>query len=135
MKRSEAARYAKWSAVAALCLALITSGIYLRRQYVAHVEQRNAPPAPPTGVERQSSALTVSRGEADRTVFTVSASKSTDFKGQDISLLEDVKITVFGKTGDRLDIVPDPEDGNLPQHVQRDPTSLRISRHCAPMDA
>ncbi len=33
------------------------------------------------------------------------ASKSTDFKGQNISLLEDVKITVFGKSGDRNDVI------------------------------
>jgi lipopolysaccharide export system protein LptA len=105
MKRSEAARYARWSALAALVLAGITGTIYLKRQWVAHVEIKKAPPPLAEDKERQSIGLTVSKNEADRTIFTVEASKSTDFKGQDISLLEDVKITVFGKLGDRHDVI------------------------------
>jgi lipopolysaccharide export system protein LptA len=105
MKRSEAAYYARWSALAALVLALLTGGIYLRRQWIAHVERTQAPPPLTGDKERQSIGLTLSNGEGDRTVFTLQASKSTDFKGQDISLLEDVKVTVFGKTGDRHDVL------------------------------
>ena len=105
MKRSEAARYARWSALAALLLAAMTGGIYLHRQWIAHVERRKAPPPLAENKERQSIGLTLSKGEGDRTIFTVQASKSTDFKGQDISLLEDVKVTVFGKFGDRHDVI------------------------------
>ncbi|HKI12862.1 MAG TPA: LptA/OstA family protein [Candidatus Acidoferrum sp.] len=105
MKRSEAARYARWSAVVALVLAGITFGIYLQRQWVAHVEKKNAPPSLPEDKERQSIGLTFSKVDGNRTIFTLQASKSTDFKGQNISLLEDVKITVFGKTGDRNDVI------------------------------
>jgi lipopolysaccharide export system protein LptC len=105
MKRSEAARYARWSALVALVLAASTSAVYLKRQYTAHVEKKNAPPAPPRDVERQSSGITFSKGDGMRTIFTVQASKSTDFKGQDASLLEDVHITVFGKNGDRHDVI------------------------------
>ena len=105
MKRSEAAQYARWSAFAALVLALITGGFYVRRQWVAFKEKRQAPPPLTEDKERQSIGLTLSKGEGDRTVFTLQASKSTDFKGQDISLLEDVKVTVFGKTAERHDII------------------------------
>jgi lipopolysaccharide export system protein LptA len=105
MKRSEAARYARWSALAALLLAAITGGIYLHRQWIAHVERKKAPPPLTEDKERQSIGLTLSKGEGDRTIFTLQASKSTDFKGQDISLLEDVKVTVFGKLGDRHDVI------------------------------
>jgi lipopolysaccharide export system protein LptA len=105
MKRSEAARYARWSALTALLLAAITGGIYLRRQWIAHVEIRKAPPPLTADEERQSIGLTISKGEGERTVFTLQASKSTDFKGQDISLLEDVNVTVFGKLGDRHDVI------------------------------
>jgi lipopolysaccharide export system protein LptA len=105
MKRSEAARYARWSALTALLLAIVTGGIYLRREWVAHVELKKAPPPLTEDKERQSIGLTVSRNEGERTIFTVQASKSTDLKGQDISLLEDVKVTVFGKLGDRHDII------------------------------
>ena len=105
MKRSEAARYARWSALTALLLASITGGMYLRRQWVAYVEKKQAPPPLAADQERQSIGLTVSKNEGDRTVFTVQASKSTDLKGQDISLLEEVKVTVFGKLGDRHDVI------------------------------
>jgi len=105
MKRSEAARYARWSALTALFLALVTGGIYLHRQWVAYVEQQKAPPPLAENQERQSIGLTVSKNEGDRTIFTVQASKSTDLKGQDMSLLEEVKVTVFGKLGDRHDMI------------------------------
>jgi|HubBroStandDraft_2_1064218.scaffolds.fasta_scaffold02275_2 lipopolysaccharide export system protein LptA len=105
MKRSEAARYARLSAILAFTLVAITSGIYLHRVWVARVEKKNAPPPPPQDVERQSSSLTFSKGEGIHKVFTVQASKSTDFRGQDASLLEEVTVTVFGKTGERNDVI------------------------------
>ena len=57
MKRSEAARYARWSAWTALLLAFITGGIYLRRQWVAYVEKKQAPPPLAADQERQSIGL------------------------------------------------------------------------------
>jgi lipopolysaccharide export system protein LptA len=105
MKRSEAARYARWSAILALTLAGITVGIYMHRRYVAIVEKRHAPPPLAQNEEKRSISLTFSKVDTNRTVFTVQASKSTDLRGQDISLLEDVKITVFGKAGDRNDVI------------------------------
>jgi lipopolysaccharide export system protein LptA len=105
MKRSQASRYARWSALLAFVLAAATGVIYLKRQWAAHVETKNAPPPAPRDVERQSSVLTFSKVDGTRTIFTVQASKSTDFRGQDASLLEDVRITVFGKNGDRHDVI------------------------------
>jgi lipopolysaccharide export system protein LptA len=105
MKRSEAARYARWSALTALLLAAITGGIYLHRQWVAHAERKKAPPPLAANQERQSIGMTLSNGEGEHTVFTVHASKSTDLKGEDISLLEDVQVTVFGKLEDRHDMI------------------------------
>jgi lipopolysaccharide export system protein LptA len=105
MKRSEAARYARWSALTALLLAAVTGGIYLHRQWVAHTEREKAPPPLAANQERQSIGMTLSNGEGAHTVFTVHASKSTDLKGEDISLLEEVQVTVFGKLGDRHDVI------------------------------
>jgi lipopolysaccharide export system protein LptA len=105
MKRSEAAKYARWSAAAALLLASITAGVYLNRKWVAHRERQKAPPAAPRDVTRQSSGLTFSKGLGTQKVFTVEASKATDFKDRDASLLEDVRITIFGKAGDRHDTI------------------------------
>src|SRR5882672_6151340 len=105
MKRNEAAKYARWSAVAALLLASLTAGVFLERKWAAHREQQKAPPPAPQDVTRRSNGLTFSKMDGDRKIFTVEASKATDFKGKDVSLLEDVKITVFGKTGARHDVI------------------------------
>jgi lipopolysaccharide export system protein LptA len=103
MKRSEAAKYARWSAAAALLLACLTVGVYIERKWVAYREKQKAPPPAPQNVTRLSSGLTFSKGEGTQKIFTVEASKVTDFSGTAASLLEDVKITIFGKRGERHD--------------------------------
>jgi len=103
MKKSEAARYARWSAGAALLCAALTVGVYLKRGWTRYNERNNAPPSPAVNVERQSTKLTFSKGEGTRTVFTVEAMKSTDFRGLNATDLEGVKVTIFGKDGARHD--------------------------------
>jgi len=105
MRRSEAARYARWSAAVACLLAMLTAGVYLHRKWVAHREKEKAPPPAPEGVARQESGLTFSKGVGAQKLFTVEASKATNFKDNAASLLEDVKITIFGKTGERHDVI------------------------------
>ena len=105
MKRSEAAKYARWSAAAALLLASLTGGVYVERKWVAHREKEKAPPPAPKDVMRLSSGLTFSKMEGNQKIFTVEASTATDFKDKDSSLLEDVKITIFGRTGERHDTI------------------------------
>src|SRR5258706_6288364 len=103
MRKSEAAKYAGWSAAVAMVFAGLTVGVYLKRGWTRHVEKKNAPAAAPVNVERQSTGLTFSKGEGAQKVFTVEASKSIDFKGLNASDLEGVKITIFGKDGARHD--------------------------------
>jgi LPS export ABC transporter protein LptC len=106
MLRSEAARYARWSAMVALVLAGATTVVYVRRDWTRHVERKAAPPPAPVDVTRQSAGITFKKfDEQNRVIFIVEAAKSTDFKGQDASLLEEVTITIFGKTGDRHDVI------------------------------
>ncbi len=105
MRRSEAARYARWSAGVAIAVAAITLGVYLERGWVARRERSQAPPPAPPSVEKQSTALTFSKVEQNRTLFTVRASRSTEFKGNAEDLLEDVQITIFGRRGERHDTI------------------------------
>jgi lipopolysaccharide export system protein LptA len=105
MKRSEASRYARWSATLALLLALATVAVYVQHKLVARMQKRGAPPAAPLNVERQSNGLTFSKVDGERKIFTVEASKSTEFRNQEASLLEEVKITIFGQQGDRHDVI------------------------------
>jgi lipopolysaccharide export system protein LptA len=103
MKKSEAAKYARWSAAAALVCAGLTVGVYLKRGWTRYNERKYAPPSPAVNVERQSTKLTFSKGEGTRTVFTVEAMKSIDFRGLNATDLEGVKVTIFGKDGARHD--------------------------------
>ncbi|HWY45717.1 MAG TPA: LptA/OstA family protein [Candidatus Sulfotelmatobacter sp.] len=105
MRRSEAAKYARWSAAVALCLAGLTAAVYLGRGWQRHRAKKNAPPPAPAYVDRQLSGISFSKVEGNRTIYTVEASHSTDFKGEAASLLEDVKITVLGKDQDRHDVL------------------------------
>src|SRR5438034_6220272 len=102
MKRSEAARWARWSAATACLLALLTVGVYLDHKWVAHREKQKAPPPAPAGVARQESKLTFSKGLGAQKLFTVEASKATNFKDNAASLLEDVKITILDRKSTRL---------------------------------
>jgi LPS export ABC transporter protein LptC len=107
MLRSEAARYARWSAAVAVFLAGATVVAYLNRDWVRHVERKQAPPPAPVDVTRQSAGINFRQFDKQNqtVIFEVAASKSTEFKGQDASLLEDVKITIYGKAGDRYDVI------------------------------
>src|ERR1700738_2025967 len=106
MLRSESARYARWSALVALVLAAVTAVAYVRRDWVRHVEKQNAPPAAPVDVSRQSAGINFKKVEHDRTLLAAAASKSPECRGQDASFLEDVRITIFGKTGHLHDVIP-----------------------------
>jgi LPS export ABC transporter protein LptC len=107
MLRSEAARYARWSAAVALVLAVATAVAYLNRDWVRHVERKQAPPPAPIDVTRQSAGINFRQFDKQNqtVIFEVAASKSTEFKGQDASLLEEVAITIYGKVGDRHDVI------------------------------
>ena len=105
MLRSEAARYARWSASIALFLAGITLLVYLQRGWVRHVERKKAPPPAPVEVSRQSAGISFKKVDQNQTIFEVSASRSTEFKGKEDNLLENVEITIFGKTGERHDTI------------------------------
>lgn len=105
MKRSEAARYARWSVTLALLLISVTGAVYLRRIWGEYRDRKAAPASAPADVDSQSSGITFSKVDGDLTIFTVQASKSINFKGKDDSRLEDVRITIFGKSGARHDVL------------------------------
>jgi len=105
MLRSEAARYARWSAAVALLCFAVTAAVYLQRHWRGYLERKKAPAPAPLDVSRLSNGLSFKKVDQNRTIFEVQASRSTDFKGQDASLIEDVKITIFGPHGDRNDVI------------------------------
>jgi len=103
MRNSEARRYARWSAGVAMLLATVVAGVYLRGVWVAKQAERRAPPAVPAAIEQRSNEFSYSKVEGQRTIYTVRASRTTEFKEGSRNLLEDVSITVYGKKGERND--------------------------------
>jgi lipopolysaccharide export system protein LptA len=105
MRNSEAQRYARWSAAAAMLLAVMVLGVYLRRLWIVKQAEKKAPPPVPTTVEQRSAEFSFSKVEGQRTLYTVKASRATEFKEGARNLLEDVSITVYGKKGERNDML------------------------------
>src|ERR1700686_1801052 len=103
MRNSEARRYARWSAAVAILLAIVVAGVYLRGVWVAKQAAKKAPPAVPATIEQRSNEFSFSKVEGQRTIYTVRASRTTEFKEGSRNLLEDVSITVYGKKGERND--------------------------------
>src|SRR3989441_7652024 len=103
MRTSQAARYARWAAVAAMLLTMTVAGVYARRAWQAAQVKKKAPPVVPPTVQQRSAEFSFSKVEKDRTLFTVRASRATEFKEGSRNLLEDVWITIYGRTGERLD--------------------------------
>jgi lipopolysaccharide export system protein LptA len=119
LRNQEAARYARWAAWAALGVALIAAGTYLQRAIRQARARARQPAAVAATVEQQSNEFSFSKVENDRTLFTVRASRATQFKDENRALLEDVWITVYGREGNRNDNIHtrecnyEPKSGNV----------------------
>ncbi|HJY85971.1 MAG TPA: hypothetical protein VKE24_03960 [Candidatus Acidoferrales bacterium] len=103
MRTTEARRYARWAATVAVLLAALVGTVYLRRSWQAAEARRQVPPSVPPTVQQRSAVFSFSKVEQDRTLFTVRASRATEFKEGKRNLLEDVWITIYGRTGQRYD--------------------------------
>lgn len=103
MRTSEAARYARWAATAAVLLVVTVAGVYLYRAWQAARARQQAPPSVPVTVQQRSAEFSFSKVEGERTLFTVRASQTTQFKQGSKAVLEDVWITIYGRTGRRFD--------------------------------
>ena len=103
MQNREAARYARWAAIAAGLIALGVAGVYARRAFHDAQARRHAPKPVPVAVQQQSAEFKFSKVEQEKTIFTVRASHLTQFKDQDRSVLQDVWITIYGREGNRND--------------------------------
>ena len=103
MRNQEAARYARWAAVAACSIALVVTAFYAERAMRGYLLRRHGPAPVPMSVEQQSADFSYSDVEAGRTIFTIRASHATQFKDQDLAQLQDVWVTLYGKQGDRND--------------------------------
>jgi lipopolysaccharide export system protein LptA len=114
VQNREAARYARWAAMAAGTIALVVAGVYVQHTIRESRLPHSQAPSVPESVERQSQEFSYSGGEGNRTVFTVRASHATQFKDQNSYLLQNVWITIYGREGNRNDNIHTHECSYLP---------------------
>ena len=103
MRNQEAARYARWAAVAAGLIALVVAGAYVQRAVLQTRARHAAPQMVPATVARQQGEFSFSKVEQDRTLYTIRASRATQYKDQNRAVLEDVWITIYSRLGNRND--------------------------------
>ena len=99
MRNREAARYARWSAMAAGLIVLGVAGAYIYRAVLRAEARRELPAAVPSTVERQSAEFTYKSVDQGRTLFVLRASQATQYKDHDRAMLENVWITIYGRDG------------------------------------
>lgn len=103
MRNQEAARYARWSAIAAMAIALIVAAFYSERALRDYIAARHGPAPVPAAVQQDMGGVSYSFSDRQGTTFTIRASHATQFKEGDHALLQDVWVTIYGKKGDRND--------------------------------
>jgi hypothetical protein len=103
MRTSQAARYARWAAAAAILLAAAVVVVYSYRSWQGRKARQAAPPAVPQTVQQRSAEFSFSKVEKERTIFVVRASQATEFREGSRNILEEVRITIYGRQGDRND--------------------------------
>jgi LPS export ABC transporter protein LptC len=103
MRTSQAARYARWAATAAILLTVTVVAVYFYRGWQASRARQDTPPVVPAPVKQRSLEFSFSKVEGDRTLFTIRASQSTLYKAGEEYELKDVRITIYGRGGKRFD--------------------------------
>ncbi|MFB3921669.1 MAG: LPS export ABC transporter periplasmic protein LptC [Terriglobia bacterium] len=97
-----------------LVAAIISGALAITIMVVALAYWRNiagqkgpqVPPAPvPTNVHQQLSGYSFTRSDEGRQIFTVHAARTVAFKQGGATVLEDVYVEVFGKSGARRDVL------------------------------
>jgi len=102
------ARRKKWITgvvIGALAVTIVAVGV----AYWVGVAQKEKPlpvsTSVPANVHQQLSGYTVTRSDGGRQIFTVHAARTVAFKEGGTTVLEDVMVEVFGKAGNRHDVL------------------------------
>ncbi len=103
MRNQEAARYARWAAIAAGTIAFVVISIYAARAISAARRRSALSTNVSSAVQQQSHTFSYNGIEGNRTIYTIRASQATQFKEGNQALLEDVWITIYGREGNRDD--------------------------------
>jgi len=86
-----------------LIIVTVVAGFYARARYEVHQALKNLPGKVGIDIQQSSQGFTLSKSEGGRTLFTIHASKATQFKDGGRAELHDVNIIVYGRNSDRFD--------------------------------
>ena len=92
-----------WFAVMALAAVAVVTGFYLRARYEMRSALKNLPGKLGIEIQQTSEGFSLSKSEGGRTLFTIRASKATQFKQGGHAELHNVDIIVYGRKSDRFD--------------------------------
>ncbi len=98
----------KWIAgvvVAAFSVSAATVALTFWRTRTRKENQRSVPQALPPNVHQQLSGYSITRSDEGRRVFTVRAARTLALKEGGTTILEDVSVEIFGREGNRHDIL------------------------------
>ena len=115
MRNQEAARYARWAAIAAALIVFVVAGVYLQGKLREARGRREGPKAVPASVQQRSADFSYSDVEQGRTIFKIRASHFTEYKDENRAVLQDVWITVYGRDGSRNDNIHTRECSYAPE--------------------
>ena len=89
----------------ALCATVIGIAVAFWWSNRGEEKSPEAPRTLPKGVDQQLSGYTFTRSDEGRQIFTIHAARTVAFREGGATVLEDVYVEVFGKTGQRRDIL------------------------------
>jgi lipopolysaccharide export system protein LptA len=92
-----------WFGVLALAAVAVVGGFYWRARMELRQTLRDLPGKVGLDIQQTSEGFTMSKSEGGRTLFTIHASKATQFKLGSRAALHDVSIIVYGRKSDRFD--------------------------------
>lgn len=92
-----------WFAVMALVIIAVVAGFYLYARFQLRLALRGLPGKIGIDIQQTTEGFTLSKSEGGRTLFTIHASKATQFKQGNRAELHNVKIVVYGRNSDRFD--------------------------------
>ena len=111
----------------ALAVGLTYWGSANRRTPPAHI-----PPSPAPDVHQQLSGYTFTRSDEGRPVFTVHAARTVSYLQSKSTVLEDVTVELFGRKGDRGDILRTQRceyDSQSGDFFSSGPVQMELSAH------
>jgi lipopolysaccharide export system protein LptA len=100
---SSVSRLRRWFALGAVLMIALVAGMYFYAQWRLRQFVHTIPAKLGIEIQQTAEGFSISKSEAGRTQFTVSASKAVQFKQGGRAELHNVKIVVYGKDASRFD--------------------------------